>query len=98
MRRAAKVDGNQRAVVDALRAAGCTVVSMAALGDGAPDLLVGYQGNTVLLEVKDGAQRPSARKLTPLQEKWHAGWRGRPVLVVNSADEALAVIRPTFPL
>jgi hypothetical protein len=43
-------DGNEAAIVDALRAAGATVTR---LGDaGVPDLLVGYRGSTLLLEIK----------------------------------------------
>jgi hypothetical protein len=42
-----------------------------------------------LLEVKDGAKPPSARKLTPEQEEWHRHW---PVAVVTSVDEALRAV------
>lgn len=40
MRRAAKVDATQAAIVQALRDAGCKVLSLAAMGKGAADLLV----------------------------------------------------------
>jgi hypothetical protein len=93
VRRAAKVDRNHNEVVDAFRAIGCSVQSLAAQGNGCPDLLVhcplpGY----LLVEVKDGQLPPSARKLTPDQERWHAAWRG-PVHVVKSVDEAIALGR-----
>jgi hypothetical protein len=91
MRRAAKIDANQAQVVSALRAAGARVTSMAALGKGAPDLLVGFRDAIYLLEVKDGAKVPSAQKLTKAQEVWHAEWDGY-VRVVNSPDAALRVI------
>jgi hypothetical protein len=41
MRRAAKIDANQPQIVEALRKAGATVHSLAAVGNGIPDLLVG---------------------------------------------------------
>jgi hypothetical protein len=44
-----------------------------------------------LVEVKDGAKPPSARQLTPDQERWHREWRG-PVAVVTSVDEALRAV------
>ena len=44
-----------------------------------------------LVEVKDGRKPPSARRLTPEQEAWHAAWPGD-VYVVTSVTEALAVI------
>ena len=91
MRRAAKVDANQREVVAALRGAGASVQLLHAVGEGCPDLLVGYKGLNMLLEVKDGSKPPSAQKLTPQQEIWHQDWRGHRV-VVNSAEAALAAI------
>jgi hypothetical protein len=91
VRRAAKVDANQREVVAALRGAGASVQLLHAVGEGCPDLLVGYKGLNMLLEVKDGKKPPSAQKLTPQQEIWHRDWRGHRV-VVNSPEAALAAI------
>lgn len=91
LRRAAKVDANQRAVVSALRGAGATVQLLHAVGEGCPDLLVGHRGVNHLLEVKDGDKPPSAQKLTPQQEIWHRDWRGVSA-VVNSPEAALAAI------
>jgi Holliday junction resolvase len=92
MRRAAKIDANQEQVVQALRAAGATVQSLAGVGVGVPDLLVGHQGKTILLEVKDGRKVPSARRLTEDQLKWHGAWRGGPLAVVDGVDAALRVL------
>lgn len=97
MRRAAKVDSNHGEVVAALRAAGCGVLSLAAVGRGCPDLLVHspkWPFTTVLIEVKDGSKPPSARKLTPDQEAFHAKWEG-PIWVVTTADQALEAMRLT---
>jgi Holliday junction resolvase len=93
MRRAAKVDANQEQVVSALRAAGASVQSLAAIGKGCPDLLVGYQGYTMLMEVKDGAKPPSARRLTDDQVTWHGAWRGSAVAVVDGPEAALRMLR-----
>jgi hypothetical protein len=60
VRRAAKVDANQREVVAALRGAGATVQLLHAVGEGCPDLLVGYRGGNYLLEVK-GRQQAAKR-------------------------------------
>ncbi|WP_186425079.1 hypothetical protein [Cupriavidus metallidurans] len=91
MRRAAKVDANQTEIVAALRKIGATVQPLHAVGQGCPDLLVGWRGMTSLLEVKDGKKPPSARKLTEDQEKWHAEWRGQ-VAVVETVEQAIAAI------
>lgn len=91
MRRAAKVDANQAEIVAGLRKVGCSVESLAAVGKGVPDLLVGYGSKNYLLEVKDGSKPPSARKLTDAQVEWHKVWRGS-VYTINSTQEALDVM------
>jgi hypothetical protein len=91
LRRAAKVDANQAEIVAALRAVGATVTPLHAVGQGCPDLLVGYRGVNFCVEVKDGAKPPSARKLTPDQVSWHDTWRGQ-VAVASSVKEALKII------
>lgn len=83
-RRAAKRDGNERPIIDALRAAGATVEQLSK--KGVPDLLVGFQGQTFLMEVKE-----SKGKLTPDEETWIAGWRGQ-VYIVRSVEQALEII------
>jgi Holliday junction resolvase len=92
MKKYGRTDSNQTEIVEALRKAGATVQSLAAVGAGVPDLLVGWRGMNFLLEVKDGALPPSERRLTPEQVKWHDAWIGRPVFVVKSAQEALEAI------
>jgi hypothetical protein len=88
---AARVDANQQAVVEALRAVGASVQHLHKVGQGCPDLAVGFRGVTYLLEVKDGGKPPSAQQLTKPQERWHSEWRGHAV-VVNSPQAALAAI------
>lgn len=92
MRRAAKVDRNQAEIVAALRKAGATVQSLAAVGDGVPDLLVGIRGVTLLVEVKDGNRPPSERRLTPDQLEWHGAWRGGALCVVTDVEGALRTL------
>lgn len=92
MRRAAKTDRNQDEIVQALRAAGATVQSLAAVGHGVPDLLVGFRGQTLLIEVKDSNQPPSKRRLTEDQIKWHGDWRGGPLATITDVEGALRAI------
>lgn len=89
MRRAAKVDDNHPAIVNALRRAGCNILSLAALGKGCPDLLVHRAGKLVLLEIKDGSKVPSKQRLTKHQCKFRQQW---PVSVVKSEEEAITTI------
>jgi len=90
--RAARIDANHEQVVLALRTAGATVQSLAATGKGVPDLLVGFQGKTLLMEIKDGSKTPSDRRLTEDQLKWHGAWRGGPLAVVDGVDAALRML------
>ena len=98
MRRAARVDANSDQVVSALRAAGA-YVRIITQGEGLPDLLVGYRnpvsGNqyTLLLELKDGRKPPSARKLTPAEEKFFMEWPGGLLAKVESVEEALDILK-----
>ena len=90
--RAAKIDANQEQVVTALRAAGATVQSLAGVGKGTPDLLVGYKGQTLLMEVKDGFKPPSKKSLNEDQLRWHGSWKGGALAVVDGPDAALRMI------
>lgn len=90
--RAARVDANAPAIVAALRRIGA-VVRVIRQGEGIPDLLVGYRGQTVLVEVKDGAKPPSARRLTPDEQRFFDEWTGGPCVIVNSVEEAIQVVQ-----
>lgn len=92
MRKAAKVDSNQSEIVQVLRTMGCSVQTLAAVGCGVPDLLVGYRSSNYLIEVKDGGKPTSAQKLTPDQIRWHQEWRGQKV-VINSIDAAIEFLK-----
>jgi len=88
MRRAAKVDANQAEIAHALRNAGASVHLMHAVGDGFPDLAVGYRGSNYLLEIKVEGAVPSAYgTMTKPQVKWHTEWRGH-AEIVHNAEEA----------
>jgi len=92
VRRAARTDGNQGAIVDALRAIGATVCSLAACGKGIPDLLIGYRAHNYLIEVKNPDKPAADRALTDDQVIWHDGWQGV-VHVVETPAQALQVVR-----
>tara|TARA_R100001086_G_scaffold116327_1_gene59653 strand:+ start:944 stop:1243 length:300 start_codon:yes stop_codon:yes gene_type:complete len=89
MRKHGKVDLNQHEIVRTLRQyPGVTVQSLASVGSGVPDLILGFRGATLLIEVK-------GRKgtLTNDQQAWHDNWEGAPVAVIRSPDEALALLK-----
>ena len=99
MRPRGRRDKNQGEVVAALRAAGASVIDLAGVGGGVPDLLVGctlacpdcwrHLRANLLVEVKNLAGRGEG--LTLAETAFHARWGGQ-VAIVRSAGEALALI------
>ena len=69
MRRAAKIDENQPILVEAFRRLGCSVLSLAAIGKGVPDLLVATCGITWLVEVKIPKGKENQKQLE-FAETW----------------------------
>jgi hypothetical protein len=86
-----RIDGNHSEIVKALRAVGATVQSLAGVGRGCPDLLVGFGGRSYLAEVKNPAMPPSRRRLTVDELEWHQSWRGH-VCVIETPEQAIAMI------
>lgn len=90
MRRAARIDGNQKKLVKQCRKAGMTVAHTHMIGKGFPDIVVGYRGRNELIEIKDPDKPPSKKKLTPDEVEWHNNWRGS-VHVCETIDDVLAI-------
>lgn len=91
MRRAARRDANERRVIDALRACGAYVKQIN--DEGLADLLIFYRGHTLIFEVKDGNKPPSARALTPAEQKFHDEWPGTNLYIVTSEHDALDILK-----
>lgn len=93
-RYAHKIDRNQPEIIRALEQCGCVVFDLSGCGDGIPDLLACRARKQHYLEVKDPEQPPSARRLTPAQQKWHAKAKvaGLSVHVVETVAQAMAAV------
>lgn len=95
MRRyAARADGNQPAIVQALRRIGASVCPTHTAGQGFPDLVVAFRGRTVLLEVKDPSKPLSDQRLTPAQKVFHEAWTGE-LYVVFTPEQAIEAVTQT---
>ena len=88
---AKRTDANQAEIMGAFRSCGASVQTLHEVGRGCPDLLVGFRGRNLLVEVKDGSKPPSKRRLRPDQVRWHERWRGQ-VAVVESVDDVLGLL------
>lgn len=93
MRRDARTDGNHSAVITAFRKCGVSVLSLAPLGGGVPDLLCACANGMWLVEVKDGSLPPSQRKLNDLQVEWHSKWPQKVFVVTDAAQVPEIVIQ-----
>ena len=84
-----RTDKNQAEIVRALRSVGATVLDLSMVGGGCPDLVVGIFGKDHKMEIKN----PDARgKLRTSQIIFQEYWKGSPVHVVETPDDALRVI------
>lgn len=84
----ARIDTNHKEIVKALRDAGATVVSLASMKHGCPDIMVGYNGETILMEIK----RDSKAKFTPDQLDFMGKWKGGAISRVDSVDAAIRTL------
>jgi hypothetical protein len=80
-----RTDHNQKLIVEALRKAGCSVLCL----NGTIDLLVGKDGRTFLIEVKNKSGR---NRLQESQKKLIEEWNGTEIHIVRTVEEALRVI------
>ena len=87
-RRATRVDANQPEIIKALEKAGASVLVMKT----PVDLLVGYRGITICVEVKNPASRYGKAGANKNQRDFMATWKGGPVALVDSAEAALRAI------
>ena len=93
MKYGAKKDANHGEVVDALNAAGASVIDTSSMGGGFPDIIVGYAGKTMLMEIKNPKTGYGKRGLNKNQVIWKDRWTGGPYAVVSSAEMAVAAIK-----
>ena len=87
MRHKASLDANHTEIVSQLRHIGATVVDLAKVGKGCPDLLVGWRGKTYLMEIKTAKGYVRAT-----QEQFFRSWTGGHIAVVRSFDDAYNVL------
>ena len=93
MKKRGRVDANQKEIVGFLRAIpGVSVVSLASVGGGVPDILVGFRRRNYIFEIKDPDKIPSQRKLTKAQKEFHETWRGQ-VAVAETFGEILETMK-----
>lgn len=93
MIRAARSDRNQSEIVEAFRRLGAHVVLTHQLKNFC-DCIVYYKGRTLTIEIKDGRQVPSKRKLTEGEAKCKAAIEatGNQYHIIESVDDVIKLI------
>ena len=91
MRKKARVDANQKEIVQELRKRDISVLHTHQLGKGAPDIIVGYMNSNYLIELKDGNKSKSQQRLTKDELDFSLKWCGS-YAVCNSLEQILLLI------
>ena len=84
-----RVDENKKTLIHTFIALGASVLNLSTVGRGCPDLLIGYKGKTVLVEIKSN----SKATFTEPQIKFMQEWRGGAVSRIDSVDAAIRLIK-----
>lgn len=87
-RHAAKRDASEPEIVTALEQCGFSVVRM----DTPVDLLVGFRKRCWIVECKS-SERGYGRHLNENQKKFADTWRGPPIVILRSAQDAIDFAR-----
>jgi Holliday junction resolvase len=86
---AKRVDLNHQEIVKKFRDLGASVFDTSGIGRGCPDILLGYNGLTCLVEIKSGEKK----KFTEAQLKFMSEWKGSSVTRINDTEGAERLIK-----
>lgn len=86
---AKRTDLNHAEIVKTLRQLGCSVFDTSRVAGGFPDLVVGRNQITCLVEIKSDAKA----KFTSSQEMFMMNWKGSAVLRINDVNGAIRLVK-----
>jgi hypothetical protein len=85
-----KSDLNQKRIIDVIRKCGATVANLSGCKlAGFPDLLIGYRGQNILVEVKNPE---GLNRISEVQREFAEKWRGGQVHYVRTVEEAVELL------
>ena len=84
-----RVDANQKQIIHTFIALGASVLNLSRVGEGCPDILIGYKNQSVLCEIKANEKKP----YTEPQVKFMQNWRGGAVSRIDSVEAAIRLIK-----
>lgn len=86
---AKRVDSNHAIVVKKLRELGCSVFDTSRVAGGFPDIVVGKNNKTALVEIK----RDEKAKFTPAQQAFMLNWQGSTVVRIHDIEGAINLVK-----
>jgi hypothetical protein len=86
---AKRVDSNQKEIVKVFKDLGCSVFDTSRIGQGFPDLVIGKNQITVLVEIKSS----TSAKYSASQDLFMKNWRGSTVVRINDIDGAIRLVK-----
>lgn len=95
MKYGAKRDANHNEIFEEMRKH-CPVLDMSAAGHGLPDGIAGINGALYLFDVKNPKTGYGRRGLNAVQKKWVEQWKGSPVYLIYTVEEAARFARGDF--
>lgn len=97
MRGRARKDSNHNLIVDAINKYGGCVLDLYKHGRGVPDLIVKTKNDGIqLAEIKNPENAYGRKGLSNLQNKWATNWRGGPVYIIRTIEDAFALVNGQF--
>lgn len=91
MPRFKRTDNNQKKIVATLRQIPqLSVMSIAHVGGGIGDIIVGYRGKNYLFEIKNKADYKH-KQFTEAEKEFMKNWKGQHCVIYNS-DDALEIL------
>lgn len=91
-----KKDANHSAVIEVFKKCGIPLLDTSGLGAGFPDCVVEIDRRLYLVEIKNPTTGYGKKGMNKLQMAWADQWRGGPVYLVRSIDDALKLINRKF--
>lgn len=85
-----RVDANQKGIIKRLRSFGASVQDIHEVGQGCPDIMVGFRGINFLFEVKTEGEDLNER-----EKEWNDEWKGTSYKIYNSDEAIIILIRET---
>mgnify|MGYP003340286181 CR=1 FL=1 len=86
---ARRVDVNQSELIKVFKQLGCSVFDTSRVAGGFPDLMIGKNKKTVLVEIKSSEKA----KYTAAQELFMMNWRGSTVVRINDIEGAIRLVK-----